>query len=76
MRLRGQPSLVLQTGPAPEVIAELLRDAGCTVNYDAPNARPWHGLTKLTDQGVEELTARSLDRRHKLPPCAKLNPTT
>lgn len=34
VRLRGQASLVLPTGPAAETIAELLRGAGCAVNCD------------------------------------------
>jgi 2-dehydropantoate 2-reductase len=34
VRLRGQASLVLPTGPAAETIAELLRGAGCAVNCE------------------------------------------
>ena len=34
VRLRGEASLVLPTGPAPETVAELMRGAGCRVNCD------------------------------------------
>jgi 2-dehydropantoate 2-reductase len=34
VRLRGEASLLLPTGPAPETVAELMRGAGCRVNCD------------------------------------------
>jgi 2-dehydropantoate 2-reductase len=34
VRLRGDPALVLPSGPAAEMVAELLRGAGCRVNCD------------------------------------------
>lgn len=60
VRLRGEARLVLATGPAADLFAELLRGAGCTVDLDADfTTAAWRKLLVNALAGLMVLTGRS-----------------
>ncbi|MGC2652259.1 MAG: oxidoreductase [Mycobacterium sp.] len=59
VRLRGEASLVLPTGPAPETVAELMRGAGCRVNCDPDFVTAaWRKLLVNAVAGLMALSGR------------------
>lgn len=59
VRLRGEPALVLPSGPSAEVIAELLRGAGCRVDCDPDIiTAAWHKLLTNALAGFMALSRR------------------
>ncbi len=59
VRLRGEPALVLPSGPSAEVVAELLRGAGCRVDCDPDIiTAAWHKLLTNALAGFMALSRR------------------
>ncbi len=59
VRLRGEPALVLPSGPSAEVIAELLRGAGCRVDCEPDIiTAAWHKLLTNALAGFMALSRR------------------
>jgi 2-dehydropantoate 2-reductase len=59
VRLRGEPALVLPSGPSAEVVAELLRGAGCRVDGDPDIiTAAWHKLLTNALAGFMALSRR------------------
>jgi 2-dehydropantoate 2-reductase len=59
VRLRGEPALVLPSGPSAEAVAELLRGAGCRVDCDPDIiTAAWHKLLTNALAGFMALSRR------------------